>query len=82
MFIDEEIQKLGLLSSLPNQFTITNYSNRILKIEGDINLLSFTTVKILLEVSKHIISICGENLVLKDLTKSNITIVGEIEKIE
>jgi len=76
MFIEEEIQKLGLLSTLPNQFTITNYSNRIIVIEGTIKLLSLTQSKITLTVSTHLLTIEGGNLTLKNLTNTSLTIIG------
>ena len=76
MFIDEKIEELGILSAIPNQFTITNYSNRIVVIEGKINLISVTMVKIALTVSNHPIEIEGENLTLKYLSKDCLTIIG------
>ncbi len=82
MFIEEKIQELGLLSAIPNQFTITNYSDRIITIEGKIELLSITPKLIAIIASGKPINIEGDNLLLKNLTKSSINIAGNIKNIK
>ena len=82
MFIEEKIQELGILPALPNQFTITNYSNRALVLEGKINLISLTSTQIQLSLSSHNIKVMGADLILKNLTPTTLTIIGNIQSVE
>ncbi len=82
MFIEEKLRDLGIDTTLPNKFCITNYSNKVVIIEGKINLISFSSTLIKLNIGKLFLSIIGENLMIRDYSISSLVIMGKITEIK
>lgn len=78
MLLDDLATALNLDGATARTFSIINLNGKGLHIEGAIFIKNFSTVRIDLNVGKFPLSVLGENLKIKNLTKGSVTIVGEI----
>ena len=81
-FFDEIAFDFGLEVERINSFNIVNMSNKLLYVEGQKGVLSIGDDVISFRVKKGAISVFGENLKLRRITKTTLVIVGNIKKVE
>ncbi len=82
MFFDEIAQNLGLSGVVPCNYSILNYAGHGVYIQGNIDIKSCSTVKIMLDIAHTPYSITGENLQIRKLTKDTLYISGKIAGID
>ena len=82
MFFDEIAQNLGLSGVAPHNYSILNYAGCGVYIQGNIDIKSCSTVKIMLDIAHTSYSITGENLQIRKLTKDTLYISGKIAGID
>ena len=81
-FFCELAGEYGLENSVVNSFNLVNMSNKLIYLEGLTKIISIETNLITLKVKNNVINIFGENLTIKRISGSTITIVGNIKQIE
>ena len=64
-----------------NSFQYTNYSNKYVVIDGIKELLLSSETEIIVKIKKGELSVKGNNLLIKELSKDQIFISGEIISI-
>lgn len=81
-FFDEIAGDYGLEIGSGNSFNLVNMSNKLIYIEGHKGIISISDETITFRVKKGAICVVGKKLYLKRITKSTLTICGEIKQIE
>ena len=80
-FFDEIKKELGILVG-DASYQIVDVGGKGLYVEGHLGVLKLSDELIMFKTKKKIISVSGKGLKLKILTKSTLSIMGEIESIE
>ena len=78
----EEIKKELSMSDLSSEYQLVNISGKIVYVEGHRGLVSLGEELIVFKTKRKIISVSGKDLKLKILSKTTLSIIGEIEAIE
>ncbi len=81
-FFDEIVSDFGLEVDFVNSFNLINMSNRLVYVEGQKGIVLISDDAISFRVKKGIVTICGQNLRIKRITNTTLTLVGNIKKIE
>ncbi len=81
-FFEEIACDYGLETGLGNNFNLVNMSNKMIYVEGHKGIVSISTETISFRIKKGVISIVGTKLFIKRITKTTLTICGEIKQIE
>ena len=77
MFLNELGKKLGVEEATSSFFCV-NYANSGISVQGKIKITQFSSTKIVLNLGKSNLFIYGNNLKLKNFTKTEIGITGTI----
>ena len=77
-----EIKKELKLQDFEGGYNIVNLNGKAIYIEGQKGLISLSDAQIMVKVKEKIISVIGNDLKLKEITKETISIIGEITKTE
>ena len=81
-FFNEIAFDFGLEVEGINSFNLINMSNKLLYVEGQKGVLFVGEDVISFKVKKGAVSVYGENLKLRRITKTTLAIVGNIKKVE
>ena len=81
-FFDEIKDRCSELKDRTSPYKIVEMGDFLVYFEGENKLMTLTSSEIVFKSKKDIISVCGENLKIKDIHNDNLTIVGKIQKIE
>ena len=81
-FFNDIVADYGLEIDLKNGFNLVNISNKILYIEGQKGIVLISEEVMSFRIKKGVITIYGQNLMLKRITNTTLTIIGNINKIE
>ena len=79
-FLDETANLLGIDEKTQNQ-TFVYSTNHSLVVEGYKKILEFSQVKVSLLCEENRLEIWGNNLKIKELSHSELSIAGEIKTI-
>lgn len=78
----DEIKKELKLEGLDAGYQIVDVGGKVVYVEGHLGVLRLSDELIMFKTKKKIISVSGRGLKLKILTKTTLSIMGEIESIE
>ena len=67
---------------LPNSFNIVNVAGKLLYLEGHSGLQELSKEMIVVKIKGGCVQICGQQLLLSELSENTIKIVGKICKVE
>lgn len=81
-FFDELKKELVLENALLNSFNIINMSNQLLYAEGHKGVFLISEESISFKIPRGVVIVSGQNLHIKKITASTLTIQGKIEKVE
>ncbi len=81
-FFNELTSSLNLEFDAVGSFNLVNISNKIVYIEGQKQILKISSEQIIVKVKNGEISITGQDLVIKRITNTTLTIIGKIKQIE
>lgn len=81
-FFSEIKQELASDITFMNDFNIINMSNKAIYIEGHKGIIEVTSQQVSFKLKSNIITINGQNLVLKKITISTALIYGGIKSVE
>ena len=78
-FFDEIKKEVGVIGG---EYQIVDIGGKVVYIEGHLGVLKLSDELIMFKTKKKIISVSGRGLKLKILTKTTLSIMGEVESIE
>lgn len=81
MFLNEIVKNLGIIGTNKSNFSILNYGSAGVYIQGNLNIIHCSSVKISIKLSTTKYSITGENLIIKNLAPDSLYIKGNIKDI-
>lgn len=81
-FFEQIKNDLRLDGSMFENFNLINMSNKLVYVEGHRGVFLISDDCISFKIKKGIVLVCGNNLVLKKITKTTLVIQGEIKKVE
>lgn len=81
-FFEQIKNELMLETSMFDSYNLINMSNKIVYVEGHRGVFLISEDCISFKIKKGVILVYGENLVLKKITKTTLTIQGNIKKVE
>lgn len=81
-FFDELKSSLNLTFDAVGSFNLVNISNKVVYIEGQKGILKISSEQIIVKVKSGQICITGQDLVIKRITNTTLTIIGKIKQME
>ena len=81
-FFNELALEYGATIGDWNNFNLVNISNKLVYVEGQKGVIKISTECMTFRVKKSIISVFGQNLIIKRITDTTLVIQGEIKQIE
>lgn len=81
-FFNELTSSLNLEFDAVGSFNLVNISNKIVYIEGQKQILKISSEQVIVKVKNGEIHITGQDLVIKRITNTTLTIIGKIKQIE
>lgn len=80
-FFKEIIGKVDV-GVLSNSFNIVNVAGKLLYLEGHLGLQELSKEMVVLKIKGGFVQICGQQLVLEELSENTVKISGKICKVE
>ena len=81
-FFNELTSSLNLEFDTVGSFNLVNISNKVVYIEGQKQILKISSEQIIVKIKNGEIHITGQDLVIKRITNTTLTIIGKIKQIE
>ena len=78
-YVSEMAEELGIsINDTKNYITFSSIGGKILVINNYLKIITYSTSKVVLKAKDNVLNIEGENIVIKELNKNSICLVGNI----
>lgn len=81
-FVDEFAKFVDLpISEIVSKYKYINIGGELVCVQNYTKIISYSVEKVVLKAKRTILNIEGENLLIRELEKNNIVIVGKITSV-